>query len=226
MSIEELTEMLQLAIATGLLLFVYFVMYRRTSCDRFREDIFAIRNNLFDYMWQNGISYDLAAYRLMRALLNGLIRTAPWVDFFSILLLRYATRHDPPRSELPAAIRAIDTPETKEYFQTVLKQVRRRILRYLYLEGIQWVVFRPIVRNSLSEPEPQEVNEQPTAPSEPALVSPRRREPSFVSVTLSDQMTSKLIDFGKPDSPEARDLATAARWRKVPLSRMLAHRSA
>jgi hypothetical protein len=44
--------------------------------DNFRTDVRIIRDDLFDFMWENGFSFDTPAYRDARQFLNGLLRAS------------------------------------------------------------------------------------------------------------------------------------------------------
>jgi hypothetical protein len=47
--------------------------------DNFRSDIRRIRDDLFDYMWENGLDFENKAYRDTRQLLNGMLRASTWL---------------------------------------------------------------------------------------------------------------------------------------------------
>ena len=64
-------------------------MYRLTRVDAFREDIFSIRDELFDYMWRNNLPYDMPAYRLTRLQLNGMIRVSDQIHLFTFVVVVY-----------------------------------------------------------------------------------------------------------------------------------------
>ena len=66
MTDEEHLRVVQFFAAVGMLWVWYIFMYKRTRADRLREDLFTIRDELFDYMWQHGLPYNLPAYRRMR----------------------------------------------------------------------------------------------------------------------------------------------------------------
>ena len=63
-------------LAVGVAWFVYSYLYKRVRLDAFREELFTIRDELFDYMGQRGLPYDTRAYGLLRSSLNGMIRAA------------------------------------------------------------------------------------------------------------------------------------------------------
>ena len=56
-------HIIQLTAGLGLLFFGYSFMYVRTRLDNFREHLFSLRDELFDYMWKNDIPYSMPAWK-------------------------------------------------------------------------------------------------------------------------------------------------------------------
>ena len=50
----ELFQLFQSALAIGIAIVLY-TLYRRTRSDSFREDMFTIRDEMFDFMWKNNL---------------------------------------------------------------------------------------------------------------------------------------------------------------------------
>jgi hypothetical protein len=65
-------------VALWLLVFKFVADYR---IDALRDRLFAVREKLFDYAAQGGISFDDPAYTKLRMLINGLIRFAHRLTF-------------------------------------------------------------------------------------------------------------------------------------------------
>lgn len=125
--------------------FVYSVVYQRTRQRAFREDLFTIRDELFDYMRQQGLSFDLPAYGRMRYLINGLIRFSERIQFVPTMLLLFATRRDAYGGDrLSSAIAEIQDPAVRAHFESVQAHVAERLLKFVFLEGPQALVFKPI----------------------------------------------------------------------------------
>lgn len=55
---------------------LYFIEYRRYRLDKTRQDLFAIRNDLFDKWAAMGMPFDDGAYGMVRTTLNGMIQFA------------------------------------------------------------------------------------------------------------------------------------------------------
>lgn len=174
-------QLLELFISVGFLLFAYLYMYQKTRLDTYREDIFTIRDRaLFDYMWKNGLQYDLPAYQKLRDFTHGLIRTAPWARPGIALVLDYLDRHHPVQDNIQKLIDEIPEETHRAYFQKVYLQLRQRARRYLFFEGIPWLIFKPI---------------------EPFLRW-QQRPRSLVM----DRLVEYLVRIGEKNSPGARQL--------------------
>src|SRR5712672_3868742 len=90
MSEREYVLVLQLFISVAVAWFVYAYIYKRTRQDGFRENLFAIRDDLFDYMWKNNVPYDLPAYGALRSALNGVIRAVDSGEYNIVMFGIYA----------------------------------------------------------------------------------------------------------------------------------------
>lgn len=198
----EQLEVVQFFLLMGLLWFGYSYIYKRTRCDRFREDLFTIRDTLFDYMWQHKLPYNLPAYQLMRYSLNGMIRTAHLTSFSLVTFFLFLTRGRRQSSALCAAIHQIEDGKTKEHFEMLYWQLGKRVFSYLFLEGLQWIVGKP-AELYLKR----------------AKVKGRQRQTQSgvsddtMAKQIRDDLVNKFIVLGKRDSPEARGLARVASIR-------------
>lgn len=86
--VESVLTLAPLAAIIG----AWLYMRQRTSTDRYREQLFTLRDELFDYMWKNNIPFDLPAYRRTRAYINGAIRVAGTITPARMLAVRWAIR--------------------------------------------------------------------------------------------------------------------------------------
>ena len=138
MGLQEQVYLAQLLPTLVLVTVVLAYVWRRTKVDYYRESVFTLRDELFDYMWQNGLSYDLRAYRLMRESLNGTIRIADIltpISFIGVLLL--VRRHPTPaRRQLAIAIAEIEDAGVREHFERIDGESIRRLLRFLGVAGL------------------------------------------------------------------------------------------
>src|SRR4051812_10181026 len=100
MSSTEIIPTVQFGLALVFLLLCYKFMYQQTRLDRFREDLFTIRDELFDYIWKNGLGYNLPAYRAMRSMLNGLILFANKFGLGGLLIGAYLSQEERRQDDL------------------------------------------------------------------------------------------------------------------------------
>lgn len=201
MAEEQHLRIVQAFLAVGVLWVWYVFMYKRTRADRFREDLFTIRDELFDYMWQHGLSYDLPAYRQMRDMLNGGIRFSEQLNLMPVLLVSYLVRDVDSNKEfsLKKALKEIDDPETRAYFAEVYHKVGSRLFRRVLLEGPPWLLFKP-VQLALRFNVLRHVRES-------AQEGPRVQA-----------MNDELMRWGKKKSPEARAILITSHtpmWRRT-----------
>jgi hypothetical protein len=55
---------------------VFFKLLPRVRRESFQQKIFKVRNDLFERVWEKGLSFEDPAYRETRDMLNGAIRLA------------------------------------------------------------------------------------------------------------------------------------------------------
>lgn len=77
-----LTSILSLA---GIL--VLLRLHRDTAVDRFREDLFALRDEMFDFAASGGIEFRHPAYGMLRLTMNGFVRRADGLHLLRVVLL-------------------------------------------------------------------------------------------------------------------------------------------
>ena len=133
-------SVLQFFIAGALLCFAYGYMYRRTKVDRFREDIFTLRDETFDYMWKHDLPYSHPAYLLTRSALNGTIRFSGYWSLPVFAMMLYYASRTPPSHEVTNAIKMLP-PQHRNYFDAIRWRIWRRLLNFVFLEGFcGWIV--------------------------------------------------------------------------------------
>ena len=72
--------------AIGLLFFVLLILRRMYRQDRFRQNMFALRDELFDFASSGEIKFDHPAYTILRTSMNGMIRFAHRVTLTHVLV--------------------------------------------------------------------------------------------------------------------------------------------
>lgn len=88
------SSLLCAAISTGIAWLIFFWFYRDYRLDKFRQDLFALRDSLFDLACSGRIGFDHRVYGLLRSGINGTIRHAHRISVVDLLLLFWAVRTD------------------------------------------------------------------------------------------------------------------------------------
>ena len=118
---EDQATATYLSLSLAALAVLWFYVRRLTKVDEFRETLFTLRDNLFDYMWENDLPFDDPTYLELREGLNRGIRMAEaftlptFLVGFGILIL---TRRLLP---LPEAL-----PVTDDRHQEHFRQIENR----------------------------------------------------------------------------------------------------
>jgi len=188
MSPAEHALLLEFVAGLAVLWFAHSYMWRRTRLRSFREDLFTMRDELFDYMWQKGLSYDLPAYGEMRSLFNGSIRVIEYLRGPLVIHLagRFSQRTEP--SSLFQTIEAIEDPEVKRHFKEVLVgEFGGRLIRYL---GLHWFVLAALI----------DLWRQ----------THRRNRIREMRQRVAAELSEELVQYGHKDSPEACAVAELA----------------
>jgi hypothetical protein len=185
-------EVAQLLVVVSLLWFFYSFMYRRSRCDRFREDIFTLRDELFDEMAKLGGSFELAEYTTLRSYLNGLIRGAGFIRASTAVVMKVvlAGRSIPSEYNVRAQLETVQNDEIRERLLSTFDQAGLRAFRFIFFEGVSAVVFWPAfwIASRLSRY--------------------GNRQSQFTQ-TLSEE----IVHVGRPNSPEGVLLAAVSASR-------------
>ena len=84
MSIAQLTAVCESSIALVFLIVILLKLLPALRLDIFRQKMFAVRDELFDYAAAGNISFNDPAYRLLRQSINGFIRYGHRLTFFRL----------------------------------------------------------------------------------------------------------------------------------------------
>ncbi len=84
---SEIGNVLTTAISLIWLSFLLFYGFRNSRLDAFRQDLFDLRDSLFQYAAEGNVAFDQPAYRELRNMINGLIRYAHKMSFIFFLLV-------------------------------------------------------------------------------------------------------------------------------------------
>lgn len=96
MEIRQLTSVLESLICLAMLILLFLSLLPEVRLDGFRQDMFSIRDELFDYAASGRISFNDPAYRLLRQLMNGFIRYGHQLTFFRtcVTVFQFKVMHE------------------------------------------------------------------------------------------------------------------------------------
>jgi len=140
------------AIVEGVKLLIWFILavifymwpYQSLRADSLEQDMRSIRDDLWGYMDQRGRGFRDPAYLDMRLCFNGFIRLAKHkqVGGWYATSLIAGKWLSPP--QVPTAFLDADA-ELKQKLTEAESQMRRRIFKFLFLEGILALVLYPML---------------------------------------------------------------------------------
>ena len=134
---NELSTLISLAICV----FVIFVLYNRYRLDHYRQDLFAIRDELFDEARAGHISFESPAYRATRVLMNGLLRFGHELSLLNFFLTRVMVG----KQHLAASGQQFEqefagVPEADaELCKRYLDRMHRRTIQHMFKSPAAWV---------------------------------------------------------------------------------------
>src|ERR1039458_5580760 len=134
MSIAQVVTVLQSAIFLALFFVLVLKLWPSLRLDTFRQHMFVVRDELFDYAASGKIGFNDPAYKLLRQSMNGFIRYAHQLTFFRLIftLLQWKTLHRKPvftwAAEWDAALKTI----TDETVKTELVSFHTRALTLVF----------------------------------------------------------------------------------------------
>ena len=143
-------QVVEFFLTVGVLWFTYSCVYKRVRNDIFRENLFAVRDELFDYMLARKLSFQDPAYGLLRSSLNGMIRGAHEGSFNLGTFWIYLHAVTGPRARAGAsrAARIVDDIQDQAqqaYFRDVFERVSKLAVYHLWLEGPVSLVLGPLL---------------------------------------------------------------------------------
>lgn len=116
-----------------------WVLFRecpRMCADAFRADVRRIRNELFDQMRLKGLDFNDPQYRYERQQLNGLIRLSSSLSTTMYLSTIWFIRK---HGSFKVTQYVSKTKEIREIVQDARTNARKRLIRYVFLEGVTGV---------------------------------------------------------------------------------------
>lgn len=162
----------------GFVWLFYIGPVRWARNDAFRASIRRVRDELFDFMWQNGYDYDTPAYRMTRRMLNGAIRYSDRISIASFVVVwQHRDRSSPFRMDWTGCDERLR--RQLEITQAVLIGL---ILSHALFSGVPGLVIRTLLRLS-----------------QILRIGKKRRERASVAAsTTAARMGQWVTNFGGP----------------------------
>lgn len=98
MGFEQFSNIIQSLLSLIVFSLIVFGLWPSQRTDLFRQQMFALRDELFDFAADENISFDDPAYTLLRNLMNGFIRYAHNLTPFRLLAAYLRSKFVPPSS--------------------------------------------------------------------------------------------------------------------------------
>lgn len=137
----QLTTVLETIVAATMASLVFFKLVPMYRVDVFRETMFELRSELFDYAFAGNIRFNDPAYVLLRTLMNGFIRYGHHITVYRTVLTGFHRQLDGGRPHL-----AWNEKWQKAEAQIQDEEVRHRIS--CYHSRVVWTVSRHLILGS------------------------------------------------------------------------------
>jgi hypothetical protein len=133
----QLTTALETIAASAFLLVLVFNLWPAYRLDSFRQRMFGLRDQLWDFAASGKISFDDPAYVLLRKLMNGFIRYGHQLTFFRVLMTTLHWRSIGQAPELTwhnkwnRALSQVNDAEVKKYLENTHQRAIMLMMRHL-----------------------------------------------------------------------------------------------
>lgn len=137
----QLANVLQFSVVAGFWVFVFCKMIPDWRLDSFRQNMFAVRDELFDYAADGKIAFDHPAYLLLRRQMNGFIRYGHHLTGFRGILTVaiHKISGSPPRTNWNA--------EWQEALNSIAESAVRQELEQFHHRGMM-LAFKRLLQGS------------------------------------------------------------------------------
>jgi hypothetical protein len=144
---SQLADFLQFAVVALFMIVVIFKILPAVRLDAFRQEMFEIRDELFDLAADGQISFQHPAYILLRRQMNGFIRHGHQLTAFrmlmSVIIHKISGEQDPSRwhTEWDNALTSTDNEHVRRQLERIHhKGMRLATMRLLLGSPILWIM--------------------------------------------------------------------------------------
>ncbi len=134
-------ELSYISVSLAIFAVIWFNLFAYQRRDDFRSKIRDLRDGLFDFMLENGFSFETPAYRETRQMLNGMIRASNKIGpimFFLFLWLCF----DAEDAKAPDSLDKLEFGPLKKRLLAVRHQAVGELVTFVYLQGIFGIFVR------------------------------------------------------------------------------------
>lgn len=172
-----------IAIGFAVLAALWFGPFATLRRDNYRSDIRRMRDELFDFMLENGFSFDLPIYRDARQTLNGMLRWSNGMSAPKFLVSMYFISEYGCRPKEKVSPQKDCNEELRKKIEEIQKNSVLRTVEFMFNEGTAGLFFRPLsyVNKLLRHPGPTKtpspaINPIPTKASWLTAMAARQKE--------------------------------------------------
>jgi hypothetical protein len=143
-----MSEILILCFLTILSVFFFLIHFYKKYCvDAYRQDLFQVRDDLFNFAAEGGISFDHPAYAMARAYLNGTIRFTERLSLvqliiFSILFEKHSSLFE---QDISNRLKGLNSTQ-REKISSALESAADSTIVYLVKKNVALVSMFEMVR--------------------------------------------------------------------------------
>ncbi len=92
--IPNIADIVLVGVTAALFWLSIFYIYRRFTVDVFRQKMFEVRDDFFDFAADGNIKFDHPAYKLLRTTMNGFLRYGHKISLFEVFVIAICTKKD------------------------------------------------------------------------------------------------------------------------------------
>jgi hypothetical protein len=190
--LDQAVSIIHMAINALILWFIWHVPWRRSCQERYRQKLFEVRDELFDFARGGGVAFTEPAYIALRAYINSMIRFSHLIGVTRlatfILFQRYIG--DVPRMypAVNSAIAEVKGKSTKEALMAIDNKVMNHTFRHLLFASPHVLVAGPalVLLDQIISPKP--VTKSPNSP-----LQRRHSAIAIIEVQAEDAFGSEAI---------------------------------
>jgi hypothetical protein len=151
MTASDLSIAIPTLLSLIVLVFVVFTLWPEQRVDIFRQQMFALRDELFDFALEGGIEFDNPAYTQLRWLMNGFIRYAhnltPYRTLMSYLRWKCTSKQAVQGWAMAweEALNKVKDKETRDKLQEFHSRASMLVLSQLVLSPGLLITLTPLI---------------------------------------------------------------------------------